>query len=312
MNYDAQLEHLQEQVARFRKLLSVTEELRRQREIFAGRARELEEVLLREQADVDRLEGRSLAAFFYNVVGKMDEKLNKERREAYEARVRYDAAARELRETEEELASGEVELEGLRGCEARYQSALAEKARAIREAGGPGAEELLDLETRIAALEGQRRELREAIDAGRAARDTAEEILSSLGSAETWGTLDLLGGGLISDLAKYGHLDEAQGRIETLQSQLRRFRTELADVAVVADLQVGIDGFLRFADYFFDGLFADWAALDHIHQSQEQARSVRDRINGILTRLEGALERAEREQAQNREQLDRLVREARL
>ena len=27
-----------------------------------------------EQADVDRLEGRSLAAFFYNVVGKMEDR----------------------------------------------------------------------------------------------------------------------------------------------------------------------------------------------------------------------------------------------
>jgi len=35
-------------------------------------------------------------------------------------------------------------------------------------------------------------------------------------------------------------------------------------------MQVNVDGFLRFADYFFDGLFADWAVLDRINQSQEQ------------------------------------------
>ena len=40
-----------------------------------------------EQADVDRLEGHSLATFFYQVIGKMDEKLDKERQEAYAARV---------------------------------------------------------------------------------------------------------------------------------------------------------------------------------------------------------------------------------
>ena len=85
-----------------------------------------------EQADVDRLEGRSLAAFFYNVVGKMDEKLTQERQEAYAARVRYDAAARELAGSEEDLARCHAELEELDGCEERYAALLREKTRRSR------------------------------------------------------------------------------------------------------------------------------------------------------------------------------------
>lgn len=45
----------------------------------------LEKAKQSEQADVDRLEGRTLAAFFYNAIGKMEEKLTQERREAYAA-----------------------------------------------------------------------------------------------------------------------------------------------------------------------------------------------------------------------------------
>lgn len=310
--YDTKLQQLQEQTARRRKLISVTQELRRQRDAFSARVRELEGVMLEEQADVDRLEGRSLAAFFYNVIGKMDEKLDRERREAYEARVKYDAAARELAESEAELRRSEEELDALRGCEERYQAALEEKARAVKARGGADGEKLLELERHIAALDSRKRELDEAVSAGRLALSTAESVLSSLDSAEGWGTWDLLGGGLISDLAKHSHLDEAQGAIEQLQSQLRRFKTELADVAVYADIQVNVDGFLRFADYFFDGLFADWAVLDHIHQSQEQVRDIRNRIGSILSRLEAALDSTRQEQTGSREQLARLVREAQL
>ena len=54
-----------------------------QRTQLAEKTAELERTKLAEQADVDRLEGRSLAAFFYGVVGKMDEKLTQERAEAY-------------------------------------------------------------------------------------------------------------------------------------------------------------------------------------------------------------------------------------
>ena len=94
--YDQQLKELLAQCARKKKLEASAAELRRQRDTYAARAEELKEAMREEQADVDRLEGRSLAAFFYNVVGKMDEKLTQERQEAYAARVRYDAAAREL------------------------------------------------------------------------------------------------------------------------------------------------------------------------------------------------------------------------
>jgi len=79
-----------------------------------------------------------------------------------------------------------------------------------------------------------------------------------------------MGGGLMADLAKYEELDDAQEQIEQLQVELRRFKTELSDVEITADLQVTVDSFLKFADFFFDGLFADWAVLDHINQAQSR------------------------------------------
>ena len=95
-------------------------------------------------------------------------------------------------------------------------------------------------------------------------------IDEKLGRAQGWGTWDMLGGGLISDLAKHSNLDEAQAGAEYLQTLLSRFRTELADVRISAQTgQVNVEGFLRFADYFFDGLIADWTVLSRIHKSRE-------------------------------------------
>ena len=94
--YDQQLKELLAECARKKKLEATAAELRHQRDTYTARAEELKQTMQEEQADVDRLEGRSLAAFFYNVVGKMDEKLSKERQEAYAARVQYDTAVREL------------------------------------------------------------------------------------------------------------------------------------------------------------------------------------------------------------------------
>ena len=210
------------------------------------------------------------------------------------------------------MARYEAELSGLRDCERQYDAVLQEKAAAVKSAGGPAAEEILTLEERLAFLESQKRELREAVSAGNSALSTANHVLSSLDSAEGWGTWDPFGGGLISDLAKHSHLDEAQGNIEHLQSQLRRFKTELADVRISADMQVNVDGFLRFADYFFDGLFADWAVLDKISQSQAQVHSTRRQIESVLSRLGGMQRSVEQEQTQLQNKLDTLVRDAKI
>lgn len=299
-------------MARSKQLEAMIKELRNQRDSLTAQVRELESIKLEEQADVDRLEGRSLAAFFYNVIGKMDEQLDKESQEAYAARVKYDAAARELEGVEADLRRYESELSALRGCEHRYDEVLKEKADAIKAAGGSNGEEILKLEERNAFLESQKKELQEAISAGNAALSTTQQVLSSLDSAEGWGTWDLFGGGLVANLAKHSHLDEAQGAIEQLQSQLRRFKTELADVTIQADMQVNVDGFLRFADYFFDGLFADWAVLDKINQSQSQVQNTKSQIASVLSRLDSMMRTLEQEQVQIKSKLDTLVRDAQL
>ena len=308
--YDEELRTLREQMERKRQLEAMLKDLRAQRQELTGRVRELEKVKLEEQADVDRLEGHSLAAFFYGVIGKMDEKLTQERQEAYAARVKYDAAARELSAVEEDLERKEAEYRRLEGCEKRYAQVLGEKGAALKAAGGKTAEAILELEERLAHLRSQQKELDEASSAGRAALVTADEILNSLDSAHGWATWDLLGGGLVADLAKHSHLDSAQAAVERLQVELRRFKTELADVTIDADLQVSIDGFLRFADYFFDGLFVDWAVMDRINQSQAAVEGTRGQIVSVLDRLEAMTAAAEREQSETQARLDALIRDS--
>lgn len=305
--YDEQLRQLQAQCARKKKLEATAAELRTQRDTYTVRARELEQNFQEEQEDVERLEGRSLSAFFYHVIGKKEEKLTQEKQEAYAARVKYDAVAREMAGIEEDLRRCESELDGLRDCERRYADLLQAKTRAVKAAGGGTAEQILKLETRAAYLESQERELEEACAAGREALATTDQIAASLDSAEGWGTWDLFGGGLLSDMAKHSHLDDAQAQVEQLQSQLRRFKTELADVTIDADFQVSIDGFLRMADYFFDGIFADWAVLDRIHQSQEQIGETRNRINSVLAHLHTLMEQTGAEKEDIRHQIETLV-----
>ena len=308
-NYNERLEQLREQMARFRRLSAEVSTLEERRASLAQRVQQLKEETYKEQLDVDQLEHFSAAKLFYQIVGKLDERLEKEQAELYAAALRYDSARQELQSVEGELDSRRRELARLDGCEAEYERLLAEKARGLREdPASPSARRLLALEERQARLSAREKELNEAILAGCDALSDIRAIEESLSSAEGWGTWDVFGGGLISDMAKYSHLDEAQRQINTLQRSLSRFRTELADVDIRVDIQIEVDSFLRFADYFFDNIFTDWAVLDRIRNTQSQVQQAGGCVRTLVSRLERSLEQCRQESRQTaQERKDFLV-----
>lgn len=285
-NENMTIQGLREQVMRQKTLSAQLKDLMAQKESLEKRERELAAERAEENKDVEQMEKGSLAALFYHMTGKFQDKLDKERQEAYAAAVRHDGVREELEAVKDRIRRTESEWAELSGCERRYTQMLEEKLREMKEMDPVTGPALVRLDERESDLTGQKKELREAISAGKSALGMTDTILSNLSSAENWGTWDLLGGGLLSDMAKHGHLDEAQRNVERLQVQLRNFRTELADVAIHADLQVQVDGFLRFADFFFDGLFCDWAVQSKIHSSEQQVRETRDRIQRVLRQLE--------------------------
>ena len=295
---DSTLKELWQQVAEKKNCEAKQKELTAQRDTLADRLKKLEKSKLAEQADVDRLEGHSLAAFFYQVIGKMDEKLDKERQEAYAARVKYDVALHDLSSVDADLAQIQNRLARLSDCERQYQAALSEKIKSIKVSAHPAAQQIAESESRIAA--------------GKTALHTVNEVLETLHNAEGWSTWDVMGGGLMADLAKYEELDDAQEQIEQLQVELRRFKTELADVEITADLQVTVDSFLKFADFFFDGLFADWAVLDHINQAQSRVENTKDQIKRVLALLKKMREDVDVQIADEKEKQEQLAVETEL
>ena len=308
MSYDDNLQQLQQKVALKKRLEAKLNDLREQRKVYDKQVIELRVAHRSEQEDVEKLEGKSLANYFYQVIGKLDDKLTEERRQAAAARVKLDAAERELAAVDCEIQEIQSQLSELYGCENAYDSALAKKRAEVKASGTPAADEILGLEEKIAFQESQKLEIREALSAGRNALRAADEVLSELKSAQDWNTWDMFGGGgIITHMAKHDHLDEAQANVMALQGMLRKFKTELADINIQANMQVNVDGFLRFADYFFDGLFADWAVGDKINQSMNSVSSTKSQISRTLDRLNSMEQAADRNIVSLKQQLDDLI-----
>lgn len=285
--YDSELQRLQSEIMEKQRTDAKLSDLFLQQSDLEKRTDELEKVMRKEQDDVDRLNARSLTAFFYRATGKMGEKLTKEEAEAYAAAVKYDAAKNELQAVNNDIEYCQRRLSDLQDCEQQYERVLKEKTEQIKQSGVPEAGRIMQIENEIAFLENQQKEIQEAINAGNQAFYIARKILEDLNSAKNWSTFDLMGGGLIADMAKYDKLNKVQDQIQDLQNALRGFRTELADVTerISGDLYVEIGDFLHFADYFFDGLFTDWMVYDKINDSRNRTMQTSDQIQKLLGQL---------------------------
>ena len=277
------LNGLREKMAQCAKTEAVINELRAQEKELTARVGGLASLLQMEQEDVDRLTG-GFRSIYYAIIGKKEEMIQKERAEALAASMKYETAKKELEAVQQEIFRWQLESGSPKQLEREYRAVLMEKVEVMKTMSAY-AETIADLQEKKGYLAIQIREVGEAREAGRRVLGQIDRIEESLDSAEDWGTWDLFGGGVIADIAKYSHLDEAQAGAQNLEALLRRFKTELADITIHADLAVPADGFLRFADWFFDGFFVDWTVLSRIRESKESLKTAQRQVQKVMEQL---------------------------
>ena len=131
-----------------------------------------------------------------------------------------------------------------------------------------------------------RKEMIEAINSGRQALEKLKTAQEKLTSAGNWGLLDMLGGGFLSTMIKRSKIDEANRLMEEARVGLWRFQKELKDVNLPLDLKLEVGSFLSFADYFFDGVVADFMVQSKINDAKQQVGEAIYRVQQVLNELE--------------------------
>jgi hypothetical protein len=282
---NSKLNKASENLARKRKITAQLNDLYNQKSELDDRELTLRDQLQNEKADVERLEKGGLRIFFIDLIGALPKKLDRERADVISAAAKYDAVVKQLAAVESELLKLESENKLLFDSENEYNNLFKEKSELLQNDNSPLSDELRDIDKQINNITAQLIEITEAETVGQQVLTQFDNIESELNSAEGWGTWDLFGGGLITDIIKHDHIDSAQSGIDKLQDTLRRFRTELADVQLDSDLRVGIEGFTRFADFFFDDIFSSFAVLDSIRDSQSSIMETRLKVEKVQSQL---------------------------
>lgn len=304
---DRELERARQKMERSRKLDVILQDLKEQSVRRRRAEEEARAVLEKEQGDVEELERMSLVSFLARIQGELESRKAEERREAAMAKARYDAAKWDLEDLDRRLRDFAQEKESLKGLEKQYQALLDEKEAVLRSQGGAQSQRLGQLAQEQEHTAGELREIQEAIQAGLAAQRALEEMSGDLSGAENWGVWDMVGGGIMATFAKHGCLDDAQDAAYEARRALSRFRTELADVSSEQVPDVELGDFAVFADYFFDGLFADLFVQSRIREAQEQVEAVTQRVERLIVRLRDERENLEEKQGQLDWERERLL-----
>lgn len=292
----------------FKQLIETKERLHEhsrlesRRQLLAQRMREQEALIIElkvkldmEQRDVEKLTTMSLTNLFHTILRSKEEQLELERQEALAAALKLQEAEQTLAELKEEQKENGLKLAELANAESEYNRLMHEKEEWLRTCP-QSALELDEMELLITEKSLLLKELREALSAGKSVMSHLSDASNSLEKAENWGNWDMwANGGLISTHIKHEHIDDARSYIHNANRQLEVFHKELADLKQSIDVQVDISGILKLADYWFDGLIADWIVQGRINDAQQQTSNALHQVRLVVNTLEASRRAEENE-----------------
>ena len=304
-DFSKQITELLDKVQRKKHIDVMLEQLIPQRTTLREKCDYLNEIRYMEQKDVDNLENGGLAGWVLDLFGKREQQLEKERRQAYAAKMKYDAAKYELDALEREIDSYTREMYALENCEKELQALIDANAASIGRYTDE--ENTLSLNTHLALLKARKTEMEEAVSVGRKAVASADKILEYLDKADNWSTADFFLDSFLVDMAKHDNLDKATAEINNLQALLGKFRSELADVTIDRNISIQIDSFTTFADFFWDGIFSNMEVQRKITDSTRQIKDVKYKIQDTVSALNLMINDNNRQQQDITEKLNNAL-----
>lgn len=284
--YDEKLRVLQKRVQRKAYLKPRVEELKKQKKELEPKLKVLEIYAHNESIDVENLENKTLTSIFYDIIGKKEEKLEKERAEANEWIIKRDTAKRELEDVENELESGERELASLVNCEEEYMDMLDKRLDLIRKTDIVDVDYRAILLEKISFCDNKIQKINEACEIIENAVNILNETIDELNSAERWGEFDMFGRGKIADIKKYDHIGNAETLLFNLKKEISKLKIQIEDINIVVDIDVGLSEFSDTSDWIFDNIFTASNFLDNVDASKQSVRKAIEQIKCIKTSLE--------------------------
>lgn len=256
--------------------------------------KKLEGIVEKEQLDVEKMSQLSLKILFYKCLGTHDKQVEKEEEEALTAVLKYESCKKSVDELTDRFSQLTKRHYEMSRVQDKLEALREEKRKIIESSNMPEKAKIQQLESEIDLTKTEIKEIKEAITPGNMAIHTLNEAIKLLDDAGDWGTLDLLGGGLVTDMMKHDKIDKAKQTILNAQTYMQRLQVELQDVNMSLEGSIQITSGAVFADFFFDGLIADWHMQSKISQSRDNVAEIYEKIRKVVGTLSTQLNQKEK------------------
>ncbi len=242
-----------------------------------------------EALDVDALQKDSLSNTILKLVRMHEGKVNKETEEMLSAKLEYDKAVERVNQLTQERMELANKIGQLNSDKKLFDSEYSARENYIKNnISAQAFSAYTELENQQRHTNQQLIETEEALTAARRVITMASGAVNHLDSAEGWATFDVWSrGGIISHMAKYEHIDDAQAHLNRLGSLIKDFENELKDVNMLDVCEyTGIDSTTRAVDFWFDNIFTDLNVRDKIREDLYRIKKLIQQVETIKSRLE--------------------------
>lgn len=313
MAQDTQLRELHQKVLRKRTLIRELSALHFKQQELDSKVKDLEKRKQAEQKDVDRLEKGGITSFFYSVIGKKEERLEKERAEAVDAMRQYEDAFLELEGVNRSIELKETELATLDGYEEKFDKMLQGKRRLLDNSASEAEREILKVEKELAFAREQGALLEEAVKLGERILDYVKQIQETLGEAEKV-AIAQSASGMSTGIRKSELLSQAQKQVAMLQPLLKEFGQKVERALNGTHIQDNLNVVYEFGN----GIYTSYVVgstmgvvdIERIRTAKGNVMLLKERIQDVLPLLAVEKESSTGKIVFLEEQLEKLIIEA--
>ena len=239
--------------------------------------RNKEEILFKENKDVEDLEKLTFKSIIALILGNKEEKLEKEKYEAVQASIEYQRIVNDYNIKSEEVKRLRERLE--------KEDNIVEELEQLQIKANINNKEIIELRNKITQKQVRTKEINEAIQAGENAIASLDSVYTFLDKADSWSTVDMFGGDLVGAILKHDNFEKAQSHLSIAKNNIYKFEQELKDVYIE---EVNIPSFDMgdfVIDFMFDNIFTDIMIQSKINDAIANVKRTTKTIESFIDDL---------------------------
>jgi hypothetical protein len=242
--------------------------------------------LEKEKADVDQLEKKNLKTLFNEILGNIEQQLEKERQEYLQVVLHHNSLIDEMESLEYEEA---ILLRQLNSDREQLQKEL-KRLLALKEnqmKGNPRYQKKLqEYDSAVFNLLNKLRNIDEVLHESEALIKRMVTVTHNLKQVKRWGPYKMQGKGRYSSYNKKTYIDKANKEAVIVNIFIKKFDKELKDVYPDMDVNLSMEYFKNFLEHFYDNLITDWVIKRKLDNAIHTMANMIDKLKRIRMMLE--------------------------